>query len=269
MNKKWIPILLDAVYHASEKIMTVYHGNFEVELKDDRSPVTLADKLSSRVITEKLMKTGIPVLSEEENKPAFEKRKHYDRIWLVDPLDGTKEFIRRNDEFCINIALVEKGEPVFGMIANPITRHIIFGGLSTGAFYIPYQAKKYMDEEFRLRKISNRKQKGLVYSRSHFTPGVSKLIIELEKMYGPLEVIKKGSALKFFDLVLGKAHFYPRMAPTMEWDIAAGDAIYRAVGGEVVDFTNFETLKYNKANLVNPNFIARPVALSLNTKTNE
>jgi len=265
MNKDWIEILLAAIYSSSEKIMEVYKTNFDVELKEDRSPVTLADTLSSQIINDHLIKTGIPVISEEDIKPSFEKRKNHSKIWLVDPLDGTKEFILKNDEFCINIALIHNGAPVFGMIASPTNKQIIFGGKSIGVFHIPYGTKNYLDKQFKVKSIkTQKKDKGLIYSRSHFTPGVSKLIIQLEEKYGSLEIIKKGSALKFFDLVLGNAHFYPRMAPTMEWDIAAGDAIYRAVGGEVLDFTNFESLKYNKASLFNPNFIAKPVGLSLN-----
>jgi len=263
MNKKWIEILLAAIYESSEKIMAVYQTNFDVEIKADRSPVTLADKLSSQVINKFLIQTGIVVLSEEDIKPSFEKRKNLSKIWLVDPLDGTKEFIHKNDEFCINIALIENGEPIFGMIASPTNKEIIFGGKEIGAYHIPYGTKKYLDKKFRVKTLTSKKKKGLIYSRSHFTPGVSKLIIELENQYGTLDVIKKGSALKFFDLVLGRVDFYPRMAPTMEWDIAAGDAIYRTVGGEVVDFTNFEPLQYNKASLFNPNFIAKPVALNI------
>ena len=132
MNKNWIEILLAAVYDASEKIMTVYQTKFDVEIKADRSPVTLADKLSSQVITKFLMQTGIPVLSEEEIKPSFDTRKNLSKIWLVDPLDGTKEFIHKNDEFCINIALIENGEPIFGRIASPTENEIIFGGNEIG-----------------------------------------------------------------------------------------------------------------------------------------
>ena len=264
MNKKWIEILLAAVYEASKKIMEVYQTKFDVEIKSDRSLVTLADKLSSQVITKFLEQTGIPILSEEEIKPGFDKRKNLSKIWLVDPLDGTKEFIHKNDEFCINIALIENGEPVFGMIASPTSNEIIFGGNTIGVYHIPYGAKKILDKKYKVEALKNKKRRGLIYSRSHFTPGVSKLINQLEDQYGTLDVIKKGSALKFFDLVLGKVDFYPRMAPTMEWDIAAGDAIYRAVGGEVVDFANFEPLKYNKASLFNPNFIAKPISLDIN-----
>jgi len=264
MNKKWIEILLAAIYEASEKIMIIYQTKFDVEIKADRSPVTLADTMSSQVITKFLTQTGIPILSEEEVKPSFEKRKKLSKIWLVDPLDGTKEFIQKNNEFCINIALIENGEPVFGMIASPTNKEIIFGGNSIGVYHIPYGAKKYLDKKYKVKLLENKKRRGLIYSRSHFTPGVSKLINQLEDQYGTLDVIKKGSALKFFDLVLGRVDFYPRMAPTMEWDIAAGDAIYRAVGGEVVDFANFEPLKYNKASLFNPNFIAKPVSLEIN-----
>lgn len=264
MRKEWIQILLEAVYEASEKIMSIYQTNFDVEIKDDRSPVTLADKESSQIILKHLAKTEILIISEEEIKPSFEKRKNAEFVWLVDPLDGTYEFVKKNGEFCINIALIKNNKAVFGLIASPTTKKIIFGGKKFGAFYIDYCEKKFLDEKFAVKALTDKKKKGLVYSRSHFTPGVSKLINQLEKKYGTLEITKKGSALKFFDLVLNEAHFYPRMAPTMEWDIAAGQAIYESIGGEVLDFTNFESLVYNKANLLNPNFIAKPKALSLN-----
>ena len=211
-----------------------------------------------------MSKTKLLVISEEEIKPTFEKRKNAEYVWLVDPLDGTREFVRKNGEFCINIALIKNNKPIFGMIASPTSKKIIFGGKKFGAFYIDYFEKKILDKKFEIKTIVPKKTKGLVYSRSHFTPGVSKLINQLENKYGTLEITKKGSALKFFDLVLSGAHFYPRMAPTMEWDIAAGQAIYESIGGEVLDFTNFEPLVYNKASLINPNFIAKPKDLSLN-----
>lgn len=264
MRKEWIQILLDAVYEASEKIISIYHTNFDVELKDDRSPVTLADKESSQIILKHLIKTKILIISEEELKPTYEKRKNLEYIWLVDPLDGTREFVRKNGEFCINIALIKNNKPIFGMIASPTEQKIIFGGQKFGAFYINYFEQKYLDKKFKIKPITAKKKKGLVYSRSHFTPGVSTLINQLENKYGTLEITKKGSALKFFDLVLNDAQFYPRMAPTMEWDIAAGQAIYESIGGEVLNFTNFEALVYNKTSLINPNFIAKPKDLSIN-----
>lgn len=149
------------------------------------------------------------------------------------------------------------------MIASPTSGQIMYGGLNLGAFLIPANEKKWDQSKFRIQRLKEKKSKGLIFSRSHFTPRVSTLINKLEERYGTLNLIKKGSALKFMDLVQGKVDFYPRMAPTMEWDIAAGQAIYEAVGGEVIDFTNFESLTYNKADLMNPNFIAKPKALNI------
>ncbi|MBI3135811.1 MAG: 3'(2'),5'-bisphosphate nucleotidase CysQ [Bacteroidetes bacterium] len=259
-----IEILLQSVYEASDEIMKVYRSNFATEEKADRTPVTKADKISSEIICRYLESTAVLIVSEEEKKPDFETRSRAQTIWLVDPLDGTKEFIRKNDEFCINIALVKNGEPIFGLIASPVKKELIFGGPEYGAFHIPYYEKKFMRAEFAVKRLVEKKSRGLIFSRSHFTPAVNTLITKLEERYGPLTLIRKGSALKFFDLVHGTADFYPRMAPTMEWDIAAGHSIYRAVGGEVLDFTNFESLRYNKANLVNPYFIAKPAALRIN-----
>ena len=259
-----IAMILESVYDASDEIMKVYKTNFVSEQKADHSPVTKADKISSEIICRKLENTGVLIISEEEKKPDFSIRSTAEFIWLVDPLDGTKEFIRKNGEFCINIGLVQNGEPVFGLIASPVKKEIIFGGIQTGVFRIPYHEKKIMDPTFKVNRLREKKSRGLIFSRSHFTPEVSTLISKLEERYGALTLIKKGSALKFFDLVSGTVDFYPRTAPTMEWDIAAGDAIYRAVGGEVLDFSTFETLKYNKPILVNPNFIAKPASLRIN-----
>jgi 3'(2'), 5'-bisphosphate nucleotidase len=255
--------LLVAVRKASDEILKVYQTDFKVELKDDRSPVTKADKISGEILSRALEQTKVMIISEEESKPTLEARQQEKSIWLVDPLDGTKEFIRKNDEFCINLGLIENGEPVFGMIVSPTSRKVIYGGPSLGAFLIPLDENKWDHTKYSIQRLRDKKSKGLIFSRSHFTPGVSNLINRLEERYGTLSLIKKGSALKFFDLVQGKADFYPRMAPTMEWDIAAGDAIYRAVGGEVLDFTNFEPLQYNKIDLMNPNFIAKPKALNI------
>lgn len=263
INPEIIEHLLVAVRKASEEILKIYQTDFTVEFKDDRSPVTKADKVSGQILTTYLERTNVMIISEEESKPVPELRQKEQYIWLVDPLDGTKEFIRKNDEFCINIALISNGEPVFGMIVSPTAGQVLYGGTSIGAHMIPLYEKNWNQPKYAIQRLREKKSKGLIFSRSHFTPGVSNLINKLEERYGTLNLIKKGSALKFIDLVQGKADFYPRMAPTMEWDIAAGDAIYRAVGGEVLNFTNFESLKYNKTDLMNPNFIAKPKALNI------
>lgn len=259
----FIAPVFEAVRKAADEIMAVYENDFSVQLKEDKSPVTKADLLSSEILFDVLTKTNITVVSEESKIPDYARRTLEEYIWLVDPLDGTKEFIKRNGEFCINIALIQNQQPIFGLIADPVNQKILYGGISTGIFCQSLQEKKIFSPDFIVRPKNNQKSRGLIFSRSHFTNEVSVLVNKLEERYGLLRLIKKGSALKFFNLVEGDAHFYPRMAPTMEWDIAAGDAIYRAVGGEVLDFTNFEPIRYNKEDLRNPNFIAKPANLKI------
>jgi len=258
-----VELMLQSVYDASEQIMKVYETEFTSEKKSDHTPVTIADKNSSKVICKKLSQTNILIISEEEKIPEDSIRLSAKQILLIDPLDGTKEFIRKNGEFSINIGLVENQVPVFGMIASPVKREIIFGGPSYGVFQIPYFEKKFTDTKFKIKRLREKKSRGLIFSRSHFTPDVNSLITKLEERYGALKLIRKGSALKFFDLANGKVDFYPRMAPTMEWDIAAGHAIYQGVGGDVLDFTTFDPLIYNKPNLKNPPFIAKPAGLRI------
>lgn len=257
IHKDWIETAMHAAIEAANAIDELYQTNFDVEIKADRSPVTIADKTSSQIILRILKETKIPIISEEETIPPFKQRSQLDWIWIVDPLDGTKEFIRQNDEFCVCIALIYQSQPVFGILADPVKKMILAGGESMGAFYFPFGEYGMGHSQFQLKNIKSNKTKIIAHSRSHFSEKTKVFIESIEKDYGEVDFIKKGSALKFVDLCIGKADFYPRMAPTMEWDIAAGDAIYRSIGGEVLDFTKFEPLKYNKENLYNPYFIAR------------
>ncbi|MBD3636917.1 MAG: 3'(2'),5'-bisphosphate nucleotidase CysQ [Crocinitomicaceae bacterium] len=263
MIKDWMPLILNAVYEASEAIMNVYDGHFEVIIKSDDSPVTLADKQSNRILSTALEKTGVLVVSEEESKPRYEFRKDKP-IWLVDPLDGTKEFVNRNDEFCICIAYIEDQFPAFGIIADPVQRRIIFGGKDIPPALIAYGEKDYLSAEHHLSPVQGDHVSHVIYSRTHYTPNIDKLVEKIEARYGSCGRILRGSALKFFDLVTDKAQVYPRLWPTMEWDIAAGHAIYSALGGEIVEFTTFAPLRYNKESLYNPKFIAKPKKLNLN-----
>ncbi len=262
--KKYIPTLIRAVEAASEKIMEIYSTDFEVEIKSDNSPVTIADKLSSDIILSHLSVFDIPIVSEEEEKMEFELRKSEPLIWLIDPIDGTKEFIKKNDQFCINIALIENGKPVLGLIASPTEKTIIFGGESIGAFEVPYHLKEgHLERKWGIEPHQNDTQKVLMHSNAGFSGSIAKFVRNLETKYGKMQVIKKGSALKFFDLVRGTADFYARFAPTMEWDIAAGQAIYEAVGGEVFHAETKVPLTYNKPQLKNPYFIAKRKKLNL------
>lgn len=263
MDKNWIDTALLAAIEGSKAIMQIYARDFQVDYKLDNSPVTEADKASSNIILSHLKKTKIPIISEEEKIPEFSVRNQSEFVWVVDPLDGTKEFIRRNGEFCICIALIANTAPVFGIIASPTTEKILFGGKETGVYYTDFDTKNPMQASNQIKHLPENEHKTVAYSRSHLSPKAEAFVKSLEEKYGEVDIIRKGSALKFIDLVLGKADFYPRLAPTMEWDIAAGQAIYEAVGGEVLDFTNFTPLTYNKEDLYNPTFIAKNKDLTL------
>ncbi|MEO9534195.1 MAG: inositol monophosphatase family protein [Crocinitomicaceae bacterium] len=262
MIKEHLSNILEAIYKASDAIMEVYNTDFRVELKSDDSPVTIADKKSNAILMEALKKTGVLIVSEEENPHSYEDRKGK-TIWLVDPLDGTKDFIRKNDEFCICIALVENGIPIFGIIAAPVQKEIIFGGRDIPSAKINYHTENFLEESYHLAKINEEELNAVIYSRTQITPRIDAFIEQQSEKHGEIERIKKGSALKFFDLVRNSAQVYIRMWPTMEWDIAAGQAIYTALGGEVLNLATFEPLEYNKSDLHNPQFIAKPKQLTL------
>lgn len=262
MKEEWAEEILAAVYEASAAIMKVFTQDFEVFIKDDDSPVTKADKESNDILVTALKKTGIIVVSEEQINVAYAERANQ-TIWLVDPLDGTKEFISKRDEFCICIALIENNQPVFGLIASPVEQRIIFGGTTISPALISYGEKDIFNEAHRLPPVSQDKVENFIYSRTHYTPNIDIIVRKVEEIYGPCGRILKGSAMKFFDLVTDRAQIYPRLWPTMEWDIAAGHAIYDALGGEIVEFSTFASLQYNKESLFNPKFIAKPKHLKI------
>lgn len=257
LNKDWIAHARNGAIEASKAIMRIYASDFHVEHKSDESPVTIADKTSSKILLEHLSKTGHPIISEEESIPTFEERKDAPYIWIIDPLDGTKEFIKKNGEFCICIALVHNHKSIFGLLASPTQETIIMGGPGFGAYHYSFDTEDIWDISNKLASVAPNPTITIAHSRSHFSDKTKAIIAKIDSEHGSPDYLKKGSALKFMDLALGKADIYPRMAPTMEWDIAAGQAIYEAVGGEVLDFTNFEPLQYNKADLYNPFFIAK------------
>lgn len=247
---------------ASKAIMAIYEENFESQAKTDGSPVTAADLAASECIEKILQPLGIPITGEESEKAPFTQRQHWSLSWCIDPLDGTKEFIKRNGEFAVNIALIKNSEPIFGLIASPVQEEILFGSKETGVFVIHFKDVDQI-ENWKQIGIPEKINEPLVMtcSRSHHSGPVLQIINVLMEKGHELDYIKKGSALKFFDLASGRADIYPRFAPTMEWDIAAGQAILEALGGEVVHAETGEPLRYNKANLVNPYFIARTKAM--------
>ena len=237
---------------AADAILEIYHrGEVEVDRKDDDSPITAADCAAHRVIVAGLaeLTPEIPVFSEESGGIDYSDRKDWRRFWLVDPLDGTKEFIKRNGEFTVNIALVENGRPVLGVVHVPVTGVAYLGGDGLGAF------KQENGERRAIRCRERHAPVILVASRSHGA-GTAMDVLEalISERLGAVEKTTMGSSLKLCLVAEGKADLYPRLAPTSEWDTAAAHAVVNAAGGEVVD-TAFQPLVYNKKDILNPHFL--------------
>jgi 3'(2'), 5'-bisphosphate nucleotidase len=257
-------VTITAALEASDAIMEIYAGDFERIEKEDGSPVTIADLTSSKIIGTHLETTGIPITGEEKEKSPYAERQKWNKVWCVDPLDGTKEFIKKNGEFVINIALIENEHPVFGLIASPVNRQIIIGNSVSGAFQMSYENALNPSKWKRLKNLSQTNDPiQLISSRSHYSGNLLKLVESIKEDYGLVELRAMGSALKFFELVNNRADVYPRFAPTMEWDIAAGQAIYEAIGGKVINVNTGKPLVYNKKDLRNPHFIASNSLLNL------
>lgn len=250
-----ISCILAIAKEAGEKIMAVYNGKeYFVESKDDSSPLTMADKASHVFIKDSLEKfySGIPILSEEGGYVPYEERKKWRHFWLVDPLDGTKEFIKRNGEFTVNIALMHDNKPVLGVIYAPAKGEAFYAIKGSGAYKID-------GDGTRGRLSTTTAPNGsvtIVASRSHKTPELENYVEGLKKRYGNIDYVSSGSSLKFCLVAEGKAHIYPRLGPTMEWDTAAGQVIVEEANGKVRATGSESSLKYNKENLLNPNFIA-------------
>ena len=245
-----------ATTEATKVILPVYEGDIDPMIKGDGSPVTKADLASSSVISSFLEPTGIPILGEELEKDDFETRSKWTENWCVDPLDGTKMFLMKNDEFAINIAHVVDGKAVFGVIAEPMKSRMIIGGPEYGAWIVQYEDIDSPKNWTKLNPVESTNSKLVVTcSRSFGVNQEQRLMESAGLTERDFEYLKKGSALKFFDLSTGSADMYPRFAPTMEWDTAAGQAICNAVGVQVIDQNTQNQLQYNKENLLNPFFI--------------
>jgi len=256
---------IEASVNAGKIIMDIYENQIvEVETKDDNSPVTIADKKANEYIEKALESTEIPILSEEGEHAKYEIRKHWQQCWIVDPLDGTKEFIKRNGEFTVNIALVENGKPLLGVIYIPAVKSLYYAIASTQkAFKIELKShtvtNDILQDAVELFAASESDVITLTSSHSYTNQKVVDFIATLETAGKSVHLIKAGSSLKFCLMAEGKASYYPRYAPTMEWDTAAGQAICNAVGLEVYAIESDSPLKYNKENLLNPWFIVRKI----------
>lgn len=243
--------VLDIAQQASRAIMEIYAGDFAVENKQDDSPLTIADREAHRIITSGLqaLTPGIPVLSEESKAldHEFATRRHWQTLWLVDPLDGTREFIKRNGEFTVNIALIHDHRPTLGVVTLPAAEVAYSGATGLGAHRADQQSSVSIHTQHPARPVPI-----VVGSRSHRGDSLDALLARL----GEHELCAVGSALKFCRIAEGAADFYPRLGPTSEWDTAAGQAVLEAAGGQVLDLQGMP-LSYNRRDtLLNPNFMA-------------
>ena len=240
---------VDIARNAGEAILTIYNAGFEVEEKEDKSPLTDADMASHHLIVDRLtqLTPDIPILSEESAKLPFEERASWETYWLVDPLDGTREFVKRNGEFTVNIALVEGHYPVVGVVHVPVTGVTYFGEPDMGAFR---QTGDQRPEPIHVTATLKGTPR-VVGSRSHAGEGLKRFLENL----GNHELVSMGSSLKLCLVAEGKADIYPRIGPTSEWDTAAAQAVVEAAGGRVTD-TSMTRLTCNaKESVLNPHFL--------------
>jgi 3'(2'), 5'-bisphosphate nucleotidase len=260
--KQLLKTAIEAALAAGKEIMKVYlEEDFQVEMKLDANPLTVADKRANDIINSYLKPTDIPIISEENEELSYEERKQWKECWIVDPLDGTKEFIKRNGEFTVNIALVSEGIPQLGVIFAPALELIYFTLVSEGKAYKATVPSETLDADYILKSAkeiqpqTDPKRINIVGSRSHMNQETLNFIEELRKTKQEVQVVSKGSSLKFCLLAEGEAHYYPRFGPTMEWDTAAGQAICEAVGLMCKLNSTGASVSYNRENLKNENFI--------------
>ncbi|WP_026934150.1 3'(2'),5'-bisphosphate nucleotidase CysQ [Christiangramia echinicola] len=258
MNEN-LNIAIGAAIEAGNVIMKVYGSeDFKVENKDDDSPLTQADLRANAVINSYLNNTSIPIISEENKQTDFDQRKNWTNCWIVDPLDGTKEFIKRNGEFTVNIAYIANNLPKLGVIYVPVQKTIYYADGSSAWKQILKTTDPLSFAHADSTRIAPEKLEGkirVVGSRSHMNEDTKAYISNLEQnSTDEIEVVSKGSSLKFCLVAEGNADVYPRFAPTMEWDTAAGQAICSAAGLKVIDRLTGEEMRYNRANLLNNHF---------------
>lgn len=263
-----------AAFAAGREILAVYGTDFSAEQKADKSPLTAADKRAHRAIVDGLAATGLPVLSEEGKELGPEERQPWQRFWLIDPLDGTKEFIKRNGEFTVNIALMQRdgrpvsalgtAEPVGAVLYVPVKDVLYFAWNGGGAYRIDRAGTRDTTSAFKLAALAqrlpvpmSRDTYTIVASRSHSSPDTESFIKRMQERHGRVDLVSMGSALKICLVAEGAADVYPRYAPTMEWDTAAGHAIAIEAGKQLIDVTTNEPMRYNKASLVNNWFIVQ------------
>lgn len=267
--KDLLLVAIDAALKAGATIMGIYSdptSDFGIERKSDQSPLTIADRAANAVICEKLETIEYPILSEESRIASFEERKSWELFWVVDPLDGTKEFIKKNGEFTVNIALVRGNKPVLGVVYLPVKQILYFSDEEIGAYKLTDITNLEISDT--LDSLVNKSSKlpiarkanqdfTVVASRSHLSEETKEYIEKLQKQHIKIEFVSVGSSIKICWVAEGVADIYPRFAPTMEWDTAAGHAIALGAGKVIVQAETGLPLIYNKENLLNPWFIVK------------
>jgi 3'(2'), 5'-bisphosphate nucleotidase len=252
LNQIDIQDIVTIAKKAGDAIMDIYDKDFIVEYKDDKSPLTEADTKANKMICEALIELypSIPILSEENKVIPYSERKEWEYFWLIDPIDGTKEFIKKNGEFTINIALIHKDTPVLGVVYAPALGDMYKAKKGDGAFKngkkLPLEVNESPEKSLRV-----------VASKSHLSEETQKFINEVAEGTEYIEQVSKGSSLKLVMVAEGSADIYPRLAPTMEWDTGAADAIVRESGKMTYQFEKNQPIVYNKESLLNPWFIVR------------
>lgn len=254
-----LELAIEAALKAGAVIMEIYkRGKVKIEIKEDNSPLTEADKQAHKAIERVLSSYGLPILSEEGAHLSYERRRKWDKFWMIDPIDGTKEFIKRNGQFTVNIALICDQKPILGVVYAPHLKDLYIAQNSLGSFKIP-NVTSITDiqplEMINLSKSRYPKNYTIVVSRSHMNKETESYIESMNEKYGDITITSFGSSLKICKVAEGSAHCYPRFGPTMEWDIAAAHAIAVYANCTIKTSDMQEDLVYNKKNLLNPYFL--------------
>lgn len=246
-------LLIDLAQKAGDACMKYYRHDFNIDYKSDESPVTLADIEANQIIVSGLAKTGIPVISEESENLCYDERKDLFEFWIVDPLDGTKQFVNGEDEFTVNIALIRNNQTVEGVVFAPAKSHLYYGAVGEGAekLNISTGEKSVLicdpESDYKLN---------LVASKSHLNSQTLRFLSLLMEKFDNIDTVNSGSSLKFCAVAEGSANVYPRIGSISEWDIAAGHAVLKAAGGNVISLLTGDEVKYNSETLKTPDYIA-------------
>lgn len=254
LDKIDIKTLIEIEREAGKAILEIYNQTIDVEKKADDSPLTKADRESNRIILDGLKQhyPDIPYISEETKQMDYDVRKNWEYFWLIDPLDGTKEFIKKNGEFTVNIALIHKNIPILGVVYLPVKDVFYYAAKGQGSYKIEGTGAP---QKINSRKLADKKELVIMGSRSHGNKELEDFVENKKHEYENVEFVPAGSSLKFTRIAEGKADIYPRLGPTMEWDTAAAHAIVLESGKKVYKYGTDEQLEYNKENLLNPWFI--------------